>query len=124
MASKSNIHVHWLKPLGLAWLLAMVVALSSCSSNPPRQPNQVCDIFDEKGSWYKAAQKAKKRWGMPVNVGMAFVHRESSYVADAKPPRNVCWAWCPGGACRQPTATPRPLMRRGAIIWMILTAGL
>jgi len=87
MALKSNNHIHYLKPLGLAWLMALVVALSSCSSNPPRQPNQVCDIFDEKGSWYKAARKAKKRWGMPVNVGMAFVHRESSYVADAKPPR-------------------------------------
>ena len=36
----------------------------------------------------KAARKsARKRWGIPVHVGMAFVHRESSYVADAKPPR-------------------------------------
>jgi len=76
-----------LKPLGLALLLAMVVALGSCSANPPQRPDQVCKIFDEKGSWYKAAKKAKKRWGMPVHVGMAFVHRESSYVANAKPPR-------------------------------------
>jgi hypothetical protein len=87
MALTSNNWSRLLKPLGLAWLLAMVVALGSCSANPPQRPDQVCKIFDEKGSWYKAAKKANKRWGMPVHVGMAFVHRESSYVANAKPPR-------------------------------------
>jgi len=67
--------------------LSLVVAVGSCASNPPQQPDNACHIFDEKGRWYKAAVKAKKRWGMPVPVGLAFVHRESSFVADAKPPR-------------------------------------
>lgn len=75
------------RTLSIACTLTLVVAVGSCSSNPPRQPDNACRIFDEKGSWYKAARKAKKKWGMPVHVGMAFVHRESSYVADAKPPR-------------------------------------
>ena len=31
--------------------------------------------------------ETEREWGLPIPVGMAFVHRESSYVADAKPPR-------------------------------------
>ncbi len=71
----------------IAVLLTATIALGSCSANPPKKPNNVCQVFDEKRGWHKAARKAKKKWGMPVHVGMAFVHRESSYVADAKPPR-------------------------------------
>ena len=70
-----------------AFILAgLIVVLTGCAASPPRQPNNVCAIFSEKSGWYKAARKAKKKWGVPVNVSMAFVHRESSYVADAKPP--------------------------------------
>jgi len=68
-------------------LMLVSVVLASCTTNPPRKPNNACEIFDEKRGWYKAARRAKKKWGMPIHVGMAFVHRESHYVADAKPPR-------------------------------------
>ncbi|MEM9624400.1 MAG: hypothetical protein AAF993_22360 [Pseudomonadota bacterium] len=64
-----------------------MLLLSACSSNPPRQPDNVCAIFAEKRGWHKQARKAQKRWGTPVHIAMAFVHRESAYVADAKPPR-------------------------------------
>jgi hypothetical protein len=77
----------WIRTLSIACTLTTVVALGSCAANPPQRPDNACRIFDEKGGWYRAARKANKRWGMPVHVGMAFVHRESSYVADAKPPR-------------------------------------
>ena len=87
MALKSP-RLRWcLRTLSVACFLSGVVALGSCAANPPRQPDNACGIFEEKGSWYKAAREAKKKWGMPVHVGMAFVHRESHYVADAKPPR-------------------------------------
>lgn len=72
---------------GITCLLTLVIAVGSCASNPPRRPNDVCSIFEEKGSWLNAARDAQKKWGMPVHIGMAFVHRESHYVADAKPPR-------------------------------------
>lgn len=85
----------WVKPLrrwlvrvlGYALLLATSIALASCTANPPRKPNNICSVFDEKRGWQKAARKAQRRWGLPVHVAMAFVHRESSYVANAKPPR-------------------------------------
>ena len=76
-----------LRIAGLASLLTLVVALGSCSANPPQRTGNVCAVFDQKSGWWKAARKAQKKWGMPVHVGMAFMHRESSFVADAKPAR-------------------------------------
>lgn len=67
--------------------LATLVALSSCSSNPPKQVNDICSIFAQKKSWRISAQKVQRKWGIPVSISMAFIHRESHYVADAKPPR-------------------------------------
>ena len=66
---------------------ALLVLGASCSSNPPQSPDNVCRIFAEKKGWKKAALRTQKRWGIPAHVSMAFVHRESSYVANAKPPR-------------------------------------
>ncbi len=74
--------------LSVAMSLSIAVGLLSCSANPPRKQNDLCSVFDQKRSWHKAARKAEKKWGMPVHVGMAFVHRESSFTADARPPRN------------------------------------
>jgi len=65
----------------------IILTTASCASPPPQQPDDICEIFREKSGWYKSAVKAEKRWGTPVSILMAFVHRESSYVAKAKPPR-------------------------------------
>jgi len=77
----------WARTIGGSCALTLLVALGSCASNPPRQQNDVCSVFEQKRSWHKSARAARKKWGLPVHVGMAFVHKESSYVADAKPPR-------------------------------------
>lgn len=76
-----------LRGFALALVLSLGIALASCTANPPRSPDNVCAIFAEKSGWQKAVKKASRKWGMPVHIGMAFVHRESSYVANAKPPR-------------------------------------
>jgi hypothetical protein len=68
-------------------VLLMLLGLVSCSSSPPAKPDDICAVFREKSGWYKDARRAQKRWGLPVSVGMAFVHKESAYVADAKPAR-------------------------------------
>lgn len=68
-------------------LLAAGVVLAGCSSAPPRQPDDLCAVFEERPGWYHDARDAERTWGVPVHVSMAFVHRESSYVSDARPPR-------------------------------------
>lgn len=74
----------------MAWtrsLALVVLCCGGCTSAPPRQPDDICRIFEERPSWHRSALAAEETWGLPVPLGMAFVHRESSYVADAKPPR-------------------------------------
>ena len=79
----------WTRRAGPTLLIGIVMSLAglSCSSSPPARPDDICEVFREKSGWYKDARHAQKRWGLPVSVGMAFVHKESAYVADAKPAR-------------------------------------
>ena len=71
--------------IGLA--LVSLLVMPACVSAPPKDPNNICSILSQNKSWHAAAAKAAKRWGMPMHIGLAFIHRESSFVAKAKPPR-------------------------------------
>ncbi len=68
-------------------ILSLILFLASCASSPPQDINNVCDMFEARRSWYKAAKRTEKRWGVPVYVTMAIIHQESKYRAKAKPPR-------------------------------------
>lgn len=70
---------------GLTLLAALLTG--GCSSRPPRSPDDLCAVFRERPGWYHDARDAERAWGLPVHVSMAFVHKESSYVSDARPPR-------------------------------------
>ena len=65
----------------------LLLGLHACSSTPPARPDNICEVFDEKRGWYKHAHAAQKEWGLPIPVGMAFIHKESSYQSDARPER-------------------------------------
>ena len=67
--------------------LVLLVLAFDFAIPPPKRPENLCAIFQEKGSWYRAAQKAQSKWGLPVPLGMAFIHRESSFRSDARPER-------------------------------------
>ena len=45
--------------------LLLPFLLVSCVSSQPEQPDNICEIFKEKKSWYKAAMKTEKRWKLP-----------------------------------------------------------
>ncbi|ANG64238.1 hypothetical protein A8C75_18330 [Marinobacterium aestuarii] len=60
--------------------------LAGCSSSPPRKPDNLCAIFEEKTDWYAAALDMNKRWGTPVHVPMAIMYQESGFRHDARPP--------------------------------------
>ena len=87
-------------------LMLVVVAalLASCTAKQPDNIDNICDIFSEQRSWYKAANKSAKRWGTTVPVIMSVIHQESSFKAKAKPPRTkILWVF-PG---------PRPASAKG-----------
>ena len=66
--------------------LVAMLAIGGCSSVPDN-PADICDIFDEKRSWYKAAKKSEKRWGAPISLQLAILKAESGFIDDAKPKR-------------------------------------
>ncbi|MDE0037497.1 MAG: transglycosylase SLT domain-containing protein [Gammaproteobacteria bacterium] len=65
-----------------------VAVLAGCASRPPSNSENLCEIFKERSRWHRAAQTAEKRWRIPASVMMAVMYKESSYVANARPPRS------------------------------------
>ncbi|WP_344956791.1 hypothetical protein [Zobellella aerophila] len=71
------------KPFMLA---ALVVFLVGCATSPPRNPEDLCAIFEQHDDWHKAAKNSQEKWGVPVHVMMATMYQESSFRHDAQPP--------------------------------------
>ncbi len=64
-----------------------LLVLGGCASAPPRNTQNLCQVFDQYPGWYRDAHAAQKHWGTPVNVLMAFVQRESGFNRKARPKR-------------------------------------
>lgn len=80
---------YWPRCAASLFVLFLCFSLTGCATTPPPPKNQqnVCSIFKQYPDWYKAAKKSEKKWGVPVNVQMAIMKRESDFYADARPPR-------------------------------------
>ena len=81
---------------GWFFLLLVSTLISGCTSNPPKDMDNICEIFEQNRSWYKASVKSKRKWGAPIHVPMAIMHQESSFRANAKPPRKKILGVIPG----------------------------
>lgn len=83
----------------LRFLLVMlcIIVMSACSTSPPKNPENLCDIFEEKNDWFDDAEKAEKRWGSPIPIMMSFIYQESSYRHDARPPKRKVLGFIPWG---------------------------
>ena len=77
------------------FLSFFLIFFISCSNLPPSNTSNICKIFEEKSSWYKAAKKAEKNWKVPISVTMSFIKQESSFIAEAKPPRSKLLGFIP-----------------------------
>ncbi len=58
--------------------------LTACSTSPPKNINNSCDIFFEKDDWYDDAKDSYKKWGVPIHVQLAIIHQESAFKYDAE----------------------------------------
>ena len=83
---KRNLSLFWNR-VERALVVMFLGALAGCAASPPEEPDDLCAIFEEKSDWYKDARRMRTQWGVPISVGMAFANKESSYVRDARPPR-------------------------------------
>lgn len=80
-----------LKPL----LFMSLVALSACATLPPKNTENICQIFREKDDWYQASLDASRRWGIPIAVQMSIINQESGFIHDAEPPRPMLLGFIP-----------------------------
>lgn len=67
-----------------------------CSTAPVRNPGDICSIYEQKRSWYRASVAASEKWNQPLWIPMAFISQESGYRARAKPPRKRYLGFIPG----------------------------
>ena len=80
---------------GLLLWACLASLAAACASGPPRDPDDLCAIFREKRGWYAAARESSERWGVPEAVQLAFVHQESRFDAQARPPRRRLFGFIP-----------------------------
>ncbi len=78
--------------MNIRLLLAIALAgfgllFAGCATAPPREPGDLCAIFDEHPRWRRAAKAARERWQVPEAVLLAVVYQESSFRAKARPRR-------------------------------------
>lgn len=64
-----------------------LVCLTGCSTYRPSNMDDACKILGDHRKWYKQARKATEKYGTPIATQLAFIHQESRFKANAKPPR-------------------------------------
>ncbi len=75
--------------------LVALLTLGGCAT-APRQVNNVCAVFDQRGGWFNnwqtAAVRTSREFGVPVPVLMATIYTESGFQPYARPPRTkILW---------------------------------
>ena len=74
---------------GQVLLLALLfMFLTGCTTTPPKDQDNLCSIYREYPDWYEDSLQMQSEYGTPLHVAMAIMKQESSYVADALPPRD------------------------------------
>ena len=79
---------------GCLSLLLSIIMLTSCFGSVANI-NDACDLLSGKRSWYKALDKSSVRWNVPKSMILAFIHQESKFDANAKPPRKKLFGFIP-----------------------------
>ncbi len=81
-------------------LLALVLlALVAGCATAPRQTRNICAVFDQRDglftNWQRAAERAEKKYGVPVPILMATMYVELGFQPNARPPRTKLFGFIP-----------------------------
>lgn len=73
-------------------IIVVLIMLGGCAVSPPRNTENACNMLAEKPGWYDAVNDAADSWAVSEGLILSFIRQESSFVADAKPPRTkILW---------------------------------
>jgi hypothetical protein len=78
-------------------MVSMIAITVGCSTAPPRDPENICNIFEERRDWWRAAKSMNKEWGVPIHIPMSIMYQESSFRHNAAPPRRYLLGFIPWG---------------------------
>ena len=85
------------KIIKLSSTILLAVMLGSCATKLPNNPNNACSIIHENPEWYYDMTKSYNKWGIPLNVQLAFIKQESSFRSNAQPPLKYYLGFIPKG---------------------------
>lgn len=88
-------------------LCLCIFVLAGCSTSPPKNPDNICSIFEEKPSWRKYADKASNKWGVPPQILFAILAQESGFNSKALPPKNYFLGIVPWGRVSSAAGYPQ-----------------
>ena len=57
--------------------------------------NDCCTLYQQNFSWFRATNRAEKKWGIPKSVQLAIIKQESDFTAKAKPKRLKLFGFMP-----------------------------
>jgi hypothetical protein len=72
-------------------IISGFLILSGCATAPPKNPDNICDIFLEHRDWYAASKDMNENWGTPIHVPLAMMYQESSFKHNAAPAMEYFW---------------------------------
>ena len=55
-------------------LLLGLTLVTGCTTSPPSDTSNLCEIFREKDDWYDDAGDTRDEWGSPIPVMMAIMY--------------------------------------------------
>ncbi|MGV3001313.1 transglycosylase SLT domain-containing protein [Vibrio sp. E150_018] len=87
----------WGRRVSASVKLGISLLLFGCATPPPDNQDNICDIFRQYPSWYEDALEMNDEYVVPIQISMAFMKQESSFVGDAKPPRYYFLGFIPWG---------------------------
>jgi hypothetical protein len=79
-----------LRVILLCAVLTVVAACGRREFSAPRNLDDACALARERPAYFRAMQRAERRWDVPLPVQAAIIHAESRFIGDARPPHR--WA--------------------------------
>ncbi|MDB6452549.1 transglycosylase SLT domain-containing protein [Falsirhodobacter sp. 20TX0035] len=78
-------------------LLLLLMSCGRSDFTAPRNLDDACSIVSERPAYWRAMKATERRWGIPVQVQMATIHQESSFIGNARTPHQFMLGIIPMG---------------------------